>query len=61
MNTVPSSSMSMRRAARVPHGAPRFTQAVKAGRLRVLDATCPVVYAALKAGAKAQPSRRCAG
>jgi glutaconate CoA-transferase subunit A len=35
--------------------APRFTQAVKAGRLKVLDATCPAVYAALQAGAKAQP------
>jgi len=35
--------------------APRFTQAVKAGRLKVLDATCPAVYAALQAGAKGQP------
>lgn len=35
--------------------APRFSQAVKAGRLRVLDATCPAVYAALQAGAKGQP------
>ena len=36
-------------------GAPRFTQAVKSGRLTVLDATCPAVYAALQAGAKGQP------
>lgn len=35
--------------------APRFTHAVKAGRLKVLDATCPAVYAALQAGAKGQP------
>lgn len=35
--------------------APRFTQAVKAGTLKVLDATCPAVYAALQAGAKGQP------
>jgi glutaconate CoA-transferase, subunit A len=35
--------------------APRFTQAVKAGRLKVIDATCPAVYAALQAGAKGQP------
>jgi glutaconate CoA-transferase subunit A len=35
--------------------APRFTQAVRAGRLKVLDATCPAVYAALQAGAKGQP------
>jgi len=35
--------------------APRFTQSVKAGRLKVLDATCPAVYAGLQAGAKGQP------
>lgn len=35
--------------------APRFTQAVKAGALKVLDSTCPAVYAALQAGAKGQP------
>lgn len=35
--------------------APRFTQAVKSGRLKVLDATCPAVYAGLQAGAKGQP------
>lgn len=35
--------------------APRFTQAVKTGRLKVLDATCPAVYAGLQAGAKGQP------
>lgn len=35
--------------------APRFAQAVKSGRLKVIDATCPAVYAALQAGAKGQP------
>ncbi len=35
--------------------APRFAQAVKAGTLKVLDSTCPAVYAALQAGAKGQP------
>jgi glutaconate CoA-transferase subunit A len=35
--------------------APRFTQAVRSGRLRVRDSTCPAVYAALQAGAKGQP------
>jgi glutaconate CoA-transferase subunit A len=35
--------------------APRFTQAVKSGRLKVVDATCPAVYAGLQAGAKGQP------
>lgn len=35
--------------------APRFVQAVKSGRLKVIDATCPAVYAGLQAGAKAQP------
>jgi glutaconate CoA-transferase subunit A len=35
--------------------APRFTRAVTSGRLKVLDSTCPAVYAALQAGAKGQP------
>ncbi len=35
--------------------APRVVQAVKAGRLKVIDATCPAVYAGLQAGAKGQP------
>lgn len=35
--------------------APRFSQAVKSGRLKVVDATCPAVYAGLQAGAKGQP------
>lgn len=35
--------------------APRFVRAVKTGRLKVIDATCPAVYAGLQAGAKGQP------
>jgi glutaconate CoA-transferase, subunit A len=35
--------------------APRFAAAVRAGRVRVLDATCPAIHAALQAGAKAIP------
>jgi glutaconate CoA-transferase, subunit A len=35
--------------------APCFTRAVKSGRLKVVDATCPAVYAGLQAGAKGQP------
>ncbi|MBI5716215.1 MAG: CoA synthetase [Burkholderiales bacterium] len=35
--------------------APRFVQAVRSGALKVLDSTCPAVYAALQAGAKGQP------
>lgn len=35
--------------------APRFTEAVKTGRLSVVDATCPAIYAATQAGGKAQP------
>jgi len=35
--------------------APRFSAAVKAGTLKVADATCPAVYAGLQAGAKGQP------
>ena len=35
--------------------APRFTAAVRAGTIRVLDATCPAIYAALQAGEKGIP------
>jgi glutaconate CoA-transferase subunit A len=35
--------------------APRFTAAVKAGTLRLLDATCPAIHAALQATQKGQP------
>jgi glutaconate CoA-transferase subunit A len=35
--------------------APRFAAAVRSGRLRVLDATCPAIHAALQAGEKGLP------
>ena len=34
---------------------PRFLQAMRAGSIRMLDATCPAVYAALQAGQKGLP------
>ncbi|HEX7813176.1 MAG TPA: CoA-transferase [Burkholderiales bacterium] len=38
------------------HGAaPRFTAAVREGRLRILDATCPAIYAGLQAAEKGIP------
>jgi glutaconate CoA-transferase subunit A len=35
--------------------APRFSAAVKAGSLRVLDATCPAIHSMLQAGEKGVP------
>lgn len=35
--------------------APRFAEAVSAGRVTIRDSTCPAVYAALQAGEKGQP------
>lgn len=35
--------------------APRFNAAARAGRVRVIEATCPAIYAAVQAGAKGQP------
>lgn len=38
------------------HGAaPRFTAAVREGRIRVIDATCPAIYAGLQASQKGIP------
>ena len=38
------------------HGlAPRFTAAIKAGSIRMLDATCPAIHAALQASEKGIP------
>lgn len=51
VNSVETSGISLHELG----AAPRFSQAVKAGRLTVLDATCPAVYAGLQAGAKGQP------
>jgi len=35
--------------------APRFTAAAKAGAIRIVDATCPAIHAALQAGEKGVP------
>jgi glutaconate CoA-transferase subunit A len=35
--------------------APRFRDAIEQGRLRILDSTCPAIYAALQAGEKGSP------
>jgi glutaconate CoA-transferase, subunit A len=35
--------------------APRFRDAVQNGKLRILDATCPAIYAAIQAGEKGLP------
>ncbi|HWA14188.1 MAG TPA: CoA-transferase [Burkholderiales bacterium] len=35
--------------------APRFTEAVRNGSLRILDATCPAIYAGLQAAEKGVP------
>jgi glutaconate CoA-transferase subunit A len=36
-------------------GAPRFSEAVRNGSVRVLDATCPAIYAGLQAAEKGLP------
>ena len=41
--------------------AHRFIDALRHGRIRMLDSTCPAVHAALQAGQKACPSSPCAG
>ena len=35
--------------------APRFRDAVRTGRVRILDSTCPAIYAALQAAEKGNP------
>ncbi len=35
--------------------APRFAEAVREGRIRIVDATCPAIYAGLQAGQKGIP------
>jgi glutaconate CoA-transferase subunit A len=35
--------------------APRFRQAVETGAVRIVDSTCPAIYAALQAGEKGSP------
>lgn len=35
--------------------APRFTEAVRSGALRIVDGTCPAIYAGMQAGQKGVP------
>jgi len=49
--TVETSAVSLGEAG----GAPCFNRAVKAGSIRVLDATCPAVFAGLTAAQKGVP------
>ncbi|AVO37107.1 CoA transferase subunit A [Pukyongiella litopenaei] len=49
--TVETSAVSLGEAG----GAPRFNAAVRAGDIRILDATCPAIHAGLLAAQKAVP------
>lgn len=49
--TVESSAVTLDETG----SAPRFVNAVKAGQIRMVDSTCPAVYAGLSAGEKGIP------
>ncbi|MDK3074515.1 CoA-transferase [Sedimentitalea sp. JM2-8] len=51
VTTVETSAVSLGEAG----GAPRFNDAVRSGRIRILDATCPAIHAGLLAAQKAVP------
>ena len=51
VRSVETSAVSLGEAG----GAPRFNAAVKEGRIRVIDATCPAVHAGLIAAQKGSP------
>lgn len=51
VRSVETSAMSLGEAG----GAPRFNAAVKAGTIRLRDATCPAIHAGLMAGQKGVP------
>lgn len=51
VSTLETSAVSLGEAG----AAPRFTKAVKEGSVRMLDATCPAVYAGLVAAQKGVP------
>jgi len=51
VRSVETSAVSLGEAG----GAPRFNDAVKAGRIKVIDATCPAVHAGLIAAQKGSP------
>ncbi len=40
--------------------APRFTAAIKAGTLKIIDGTCPAIHSGLTAAEKGSPLCRCA-
>lgn len=51
VRTVETSAVSLGEAG----GAPRFNEAVRAGAIRVMDATCPAIHAGLMAAQKGSP------
>lgn len=51
LETIETSAVSLNEYG----AAPRFVAAVREGGVRVLDATCPAIYAALQAGQKGLP------
>ncbi len=51
VRTVETSAVSLGEAG----GAPRFNEAVRAGAIRVIDATCPAIHAGLMAAQKGSP------
>ena len=51
VSTIETSAVSLGEAG----GAPRFSAAVKAGSVRLKDATCPAIHAGLIAGQKGVP------
>ncbi|MEZ5740916.1 MAG: CoA-transferase [Burkholderiaceae bacterium] len=51
IETLETSAITLREFG----GAPRFLQAVKTGTIRLLDATCPAVYAGMQASQKGLP------
>lgn len=51
VSTLESSAVSLGEFG----NAPRFTSAVREGRIRMIDATCPAIYAGFQAGQKGIP------
>lgn len=51
VRSVETSAVSLGEAG----GAPRFNQAIKDGRIQILDATCPAIHAGLMAAQKGVP------
>lgn len=51
VRSVETSGVSLGEAG----AAPQFSAAVREGRIKVIDGTCPAIYAAVQAGGKGQP------